>query len=79
MAKDKYTDISIILNSAQAEFILESLNTLPDSEKRNINMQKLQKQIEKIVTVWRRRVKNDKIAEKARVARIKAKPDANVQ
>ena len=79
MAKDKYTDISIVLNSTQAEFILKSLDSLPDSEKRNVNMQKLKKQIEKIVTIWRHRAKNDQVAEKARVARIRAKPDANVQ
>ena len=73
---EKYADISIVLNKTQAEFILESIDSLPDSEKSNVNMQKLKKSIEKIVTVWRRRVKNDQIASKARAARINAKPEA---
>lgn len=75
MGNEKYADISIVLNKTQAEFILKSIDSMPDSEKSNVNMQKLKKSIEKVVTVWRRRAKNDQIASKARVARINARPE----
>jgi hypothetical protein len=73
----KEDDITITLSKEQAEFVLESIKSLPDSKK-NVSIEMLQKSIEKICTIWRRRAKNAKIAEQARVARA-AKPQFMVK
>jgi hypothetical protein len=50
--------IGLRLNKDQAELILNGLDKLPDSDKSTVTYKSLRRDLESIVVIWDRRIKN---------------------
>ena len=58
---DSNRPFDISLNREQAGLILKGLRALLESDKKTIIYQALDRDIEAIITIWDRRIKNEKI------------------
>jgi hypothetical protein len=57
----KSLPIGLSVNREQAAMLLRGLDILPDDDKRAIIYKALRRDLESIVVIWDRRVKNEKI------------------
>ena len=65
--------MGVNLNREQAALLLKGLKTLPDSDKKNVIYDTLIQNLETIVVIWDRRIKNEKMimAERKRLKMMK--------
>lgn len=58
--------IGLALNKETAQLLLDGLNKLDQSRKQGILYEKLNKELHNIITIWDRRIKNDKLLKESR-------------
>ena len=58
--------LGLNLNHEMATLLLQGLDTLPENDKRTVTYGKLRKDLEYIVQIWDRRIKNEKIIQEQR-------------
>lgn len=65
--------LGLNLNHEMATLLLKGIDTLPENDKRTVTYSKLRKDLEYIIQIWERRIKNEKIVQEQRRIIHKAK------
>jgi hypothetical protein len=67
--------LGLSLNREQAALLLKGLESLPPANKNNVLYEKLRHELEYIVVIWDRRIKNERIIQDQRRSLHKARKD----
>jgi hypothetical protein len=67
--------LGLSLSREQAALLLKGLENLPLSDRNNISFEKLKHNLEYIVVIWDRRIKNERIIQNHKRALHKARKD----
>ena len=65
--------LGLNLNHEMATLLLKGIDILPENDKRTVTYSKLRKDLEYIIQIWERRIKNEKIIQEQRRIIHKAK------
>ena len=65
--------LGLNLNHEMATLLLKGIDVLPENDRRTVTYSKLRKDLEYIIQIWERRIKNEKIVQEQRRIIHKAK------
>jgi hypothetical protein len=65
--------LGLNLNHEMATLLLKGIDVLPENDRRTVTYSKLRKDLEYIIQIWERRIKNEKIVQEQRRTIHKAK------
>jgi hypothetical protein len=65
--------LGLNLNHEMATLLLKGIDILPENDRRTVTYSKLRKDLEYIIQIWERRIKNEKIVQEQRRIIHKAK------